>query len=151
MRPMATKSGEVGETGQYDTVESLRAAPLDCMSPLVGLSAAGGRANDDSCMSAFWSLMMSSPDMEGVGGRRGGDMVLVNCDCHLVETRAEDLQKGQWLCARQVTQQANSSRSARTAGSSSGERRLVGETTRGDAPLKSSREEHGEEGDFSRC
>jgi hypothetical protein len=49
---------------------------LGRISPFEGLRAAGGKANGGSVISTLcWSLTSSSPDIEGVRGRRGRDML----------------------------------------------------------------------------
>lgn len=70
------RAGDGGDTGQYDPTESFRTDVLGRISPFEGLRAAGGKANGGSVISTpCWSLTTSSPDIEGVRGRRGRDML----------------------------------------------------------------------------
>lgn len=73
LRP-GPRSGEAGEAGQKTDGSDLEERLL-AESSLEGLMAAGGNAKESVPSMGICSLMMSSPDMAGVGGRRERDMV----------------------------------------------------------------------------
>lgn len=70
--PIAMTSGEVGDVGPEETVESLRLASI---AGTVGLRAAGGSEKQSGPSVQGGSLATSSADMEGVRGTRGRDML----------------------------------------------------------------------------
>lgn len=76
-RPVAVRFGEVGESSRRTDAGSGLDGFLVADGTRRGLRAAGGSEKVSTPSSTeYRSLTMSSPDVAGVGGRRGGDMAV---------------------------------------------------------------------------
>jgi hypothetical protein len=71
---LGSSLGDVGDAGKKTELSDFDGFRL-AASILDGLRAAGGRAKQSEPSTVVWSLIMNSPDMEGVGGNRERDMI----------------------------------------------------------------------------